>query len=185
MDYFKITEVGWACLVIFWILSSSAKEAEKKEHSKYRFIVLAFYIAAALLLFTDYFKSGTLIFSKNHVLRLSGVIVAYAGLVLAIWARIVLGKNWSGRISAKKGHELIDHGPYQVVRNPIYSGILLAFIGTAITSGYITAYIAVILMLTGMIIKLKREEIFMGNEFNKQFYQYTQKVKYRLVPFIH
>src|SRR5262245_28993389 len=55
-----------------------------------------------------------------------------AGLVVAVWARLVLGRNWSGTITFKENHELIMRGPYAHVRHPIYSGLLLMLLGAAI-----------------------------------------------------
>ncbi|HEX5555874.1 MAG TPA: isoprenylcysteine carboxylmethyltransferase family protein [Chitinophagaceae bacterium] len=180
-----IIDIGWTALVVFWIISSfKVKKAENKEPAASRFMVLGLYMISAVLLFTGYFQVGA-VFPAGEPYRMAGVILCYAGLFLAVWARIVLGKNWSGRISVKKNHQWIDRGPYGLVRNPIYSGILLAFAGTAIHSGHLNAYLAAATMFAGMLIKLKREERLMRDQFKEKYLQYAEKVRYRLIPFVY
>jgi protein-S-isoprenylcysteine O-methyltransferase Ste14 len=61
-----------------------------------------------------------------------GVALCVGGLLFCIWARFTLGRNWSGLVTFKGGHELIMRGPYAIVRHPIYTGILLMLVGTVI-----------------------------------------------------
>ena len=55
-----------------------------------------------------------------------GLLMVVAGLAFAVWARVHLGRNWSGTVTVKENHELIRSGPYAIVRHPIYTGLLLA-----------------------------------------------------------
>lgn len=66
------------------------------------------------------------------------------GLLLALWSRFVLGRNWSAAVTVKQGHSLVRNGPYAIVRHPIYSGFLLALLGTAIARGTVGAFIGVV-----------------------------------------
>ncbi len=84
--------------------------------------------------------------------------IVLAGLVIAIWARIVLGANWSARVTLKENHELIQRGPYRLVRHPIYSGLLLMILGTAILVGHVGGFVAVVICFCGFWIKLRQEE---------------------------
>jgi len=68
-------------------------------------------------------------------LRITGDAIAWTGLGIAIWARIALGSNWSGLPTFREGHELIQRGPYRFVRHPIYTGVLLMMLGSAILLG--------------------------------------------------
>ena len=68
-----------------------------------------------------------------------GVALAAGGIAVAFWARWHLGTNWSGMVTLKEGHQLIRTGPYRAMRHPIYTGILLALLGTAITFGEVRA----------------------------------------------
>jgi protein-S-isoprenylcysteine O-methyltransferase Ste14 len=83
----------------------------------------------------------------------------------------------------KEDHQLIRSGPYSVVRHPIYSGFLLAILGTAIYNGEMRSLIALALVLIGWKIKSMREEAFMATEFGEQYVEYRQQVK-GLVPFV-
>src|SRR5579864_9250666 len=87
-----------------------------------------------------------------------GTILVLLGLLFAAWARIHLGGNWSGTVTVKEGHTLITKGPYRFVRHPIYTGMLLALIGTALAVGAAYAYIAAARILLGFVLKLLVEE---------------------------
>ena len=65
----------------------------------------------------------------------SGYGLLMAGMLFAGWARIFLGGNWSSSVTLKQDHTLIRSGPYRIVRHPIYTGLLVALLGTAIVLG--------------------------------------------------
>ena len=103
-----------------------------------------------------------------------GIAVTAAGLLFAIWARFHLGRNWSGQVTVKVGHELIRSGPYRWVRHPIYSGMILALIGTAINKGQLGGFVAVVLLWIGFTLKSRKEERFMATTFGQKYEQYSQ-----------
>lgn len=98
-----------------------------------------------------------------------GAAVTLAGLLLAVWARRSLGGNWSAMVTLKEGHELIRSGPYRRIRHPIYSGILLAFLGTALAVGRIAGLAAFAIAWASFWTKARREEAFLAQEFGDQF----------------
>ncbi len=67
-----------------------------------------------------------------------GMGLTAVGIAFALWARLWIGRNWSGTITIKDQHELIQRGPYSLVRHPIYTGLLLAFLGTALVHGEVS-----------------------------------------------
>jgi protein-S-isoprenylcysteine O-methyltransferase Ste14 len=79
------------------------------------------------------------------VVAVIGTVVFTTGVALAIWARVILGRNWGMPTTQRLEPELITAGPYGAVRHPIYSGILLGVIGTGLVINYIGLGIAVIL----------------------------------------
>lgn len=99
----------------------------------------------------------------------TGVILTGAGVAVAIWARWHLGANWSGTVTLKEGHELIRTGPYRWVRHPIYTGILLALLGTAIAAGEVRGLVAVAIAWASFYFKARREEAFLTQEFGEKF----------------
>ncbi len=112
-----------------------------------------------------------------------GLFMTIAGVIFAIWARITLGRNWSGTVTVKQNHELIRTGPYALTRHPIYTGIAFAVFGTTIFDGKIRSLIFVVAMLTVLIQKMKIEEQFMTDEFGSTYASYQKGTK-ALVPFI-
>ncbi len=96
-------------------------------------------------------------------------ILCIAGLVFCVWARVTLGRNWSGTITLKEGHELIERGPYRFVRHPIYTGMLAMFLASAIALGHLGGFAAVLLAFVSFWIKLGEEEKLMLRQFPDQY----------------
>lgn len=115
--------------------------------------------------------------------RRIGDVVCVLGVVVAVWARRTLAGNWSSDVTFKKDHELIRRGPYRFVRHPIYTGILMMCLGTAIEIARLRAWLAVPLMAIAFWIKLKQEERLMLQHFPDEYRAYRKEVK-ALVPFV-
>jgi protein-S-isoprenylcysteine O-methyltransferase Ste14 len=113
-----------------------------------------------------------------------GVALTAAGLLFTAWARVHLGRNWSGNVTVKEGHTLITTGPYRWVRHPIYSGILAALIGTALAVGTARAFVGAGLILLGFFIKLQVEEARMRETFPADYAEYSARTA-RLIPGIY
>ncbi|HJV60363.1 MAG TPA: isoprenylcysteine carboxylmethyltransferase family protein [Albitalea sp.] len=112
-----------------------------------------------------------------------GAALTLAGLLFAVWARVQLGGNWSGIVTLKLDHALVTSGPYAVVRHPIYTGLLLAFAGTAIALGQWRGIVAVALVLWSFWRKLQVEERWMCERFGARYEEYRRSVA-TLVPFL-
>jgi protein-S-isoprenylcysteine O-methyltransferase Ste14 len=112
-----------------------------------------------------------------------GLALTFAGLALAVWARMLLGGNWSSDVTLKRDHELIVAGPYAFVRHPIYTGILLAFFGTALAVGEWRALLGVVLVGVAYWFKLKIEDAVMRRQFGEAYARYAERVP-ALVPFL-
>jgi protein-S-isoprenylcysteine O-methyltransferase Ste14 len=113
----------------------------------------------------------------------SGAALVAAGLAFAVWARIHLGANWSGIVTVKRGHELVTSGPYALVRHPIYTGLVLAFAGSAIALGEARGVLAVALVVASLWRKLRLEERWMAEQFGAEYERYRDRVR-ALVPFV-
>jgi len=112
-----------------------------------------------------------------------GTALVIAGFALAIWARRVLGANWSGVVRVAEGQRLVRSGPYAVVRNPIYSGIALAVFGTALVTSTVAALIGFALVIVSFWQKARMEERLLLLEFGDEYAAYRASVK-SLIPFI-
>jgi protein-S-isoprenylcysteine O-methyltransferase Ste14 len=111
-----------------------------------------------------------------------GVALLVAGLAFSVWARVHLGRNWSGSVTVKQGHELIRSGPYAWVRHPIYTGLLSALLGTVIVSGTVRAVIGFAIIAAALLRKLRIEEGFMRETFPGVYERYCAEVP-ALIPF--
>jgi protein-S-isoprenylcysteine O-methyltransferase Ste14 len=105
------------------------------------------------------------------------------GLGFSAWARVRLGSNWSAEVTVKQNHELVRSGPYALVRHPIYTGVLLALIGTALSVGKWRALIGLVLVAAAFLRKIVVEERFMLAEFGEAYEHYRARVP-ALIPFI-
>jgi protein-S-isoprenylcysteine O-methyltransferase Ste14 len=114
---------------------------------------------------------------------LSGMVLTAAGLAFAIWARLHLGGNWSGTITLKQGHTLVRTGPYRLVRHPIYSGLLLALLGSAIAIGEWRGLLAVALVGLALPRKASLEERWLRENFGNDYERYASEVP-ALIPSI-
>ena len=113
-----------------------------------------------------------------------GVILTAAGLLFTVWARVYLGGNWSGNVTIKESHTLVTNGPYRWVRYPIYTGLFLAMIGTALAVGTARAFVGAGLILLGFIIKLRVEEARMRETFPADYAEYSRRTA-RLIPGVY
>jgi protein-S-isoprenylcysteine O-methyltransferase Ste14 len=116
-------------------------------------------------------------------LNVIGLILTVLGLSLAVWARVVLGTNWSGTVTYKKDHELIMGGPYAYVRHPIYSAMLLMFLGTAFAVGTVDGFLAFPVLFISFWIKYRQEEALMIEHFGDRYRAYMKRVS-ALIPFM-
>ena len=105
------------------------------------------------------------------------------GLAFSIWARRVLGRNWSAIVTLKEGHELVTRGPYALVRHPIYTGLLLGFLGSAIARGRWSGLLATALFFLSALRKYRLEERWMWERFGDDYDAYRSRVK-AIVPYL-
>ena len=176
---------AWLGVGLVWLIGSlNTKPALQVQSVVSRAVHVLPVILAFVLLFADWPTSGPLAFRivpATIFWASIGTVLALAGIVFAIVARFVIGRNWSSAVTVKQDHEMVQSGPYRIVRHPIYSGFLLAILGTAIAFGEVRDFLAFVLALTGWKIKSLGEERFMLNRFGTKYSEYSRRVK-GLVP---
>ncbi len=106
-----------------------------------------------------------------------------AGFLFCWWARIHLGDLWSGAVTRKEGHRIVDTGPYRLVRHPIYTGIIVALLATAIARGTLAAVIGLAVMTLGFWMKARLEEGFLREGLGPEAYDAYRRRVPMLVPF--
>lgn len=98
------------------------------------------------------------------------------GLLLAVWSLIVLGFSFS---IAPEDRGLVERGPYQVIRHPMYLGEVLSLLGLCLTSNNAWNWFALVLFVRLLILRISAEEHVIKN-----YERYEKSVRWRLVPFI-
>ena len=181
---------SWAAMIVFWLISAFGVKRDTKRSPWRRFGWLRIVIILVLLSVLWARSSlGALthrwgIFQavpSNSSLALIGAVICALGVGYAIWARIHLGRNWSPIPNVKEGHELITSGPYKLVRHPIYTGIIVAALGTgfAIPVWFLIFFIMTIVFVW----RVKVEEALMTKQFPNQYPEYKKRT-WALIPFI-
>jgi protein-S-isoprenylcysteine O-methyltransferase Ste14 len=178
----------WCVWAAYWLASSLSASAPKRVQDPgarlfYRSEML---LAIALLAFPRMGVGflGMRLLPWSETLFVAGAVMLAAGLGFAVWARVHLGRHWSGYVTLKAGHRLIRTGPYAIVRHPIYTGLLLAMLGTAVAVDEVRGVLSVLIVLEAHIRKLRLEERWLTEEFGGEYDQYKREVK-ALVPCIY
>jgi protein-S-isoprenylcysteine O-methyltransferase Ste14 len=172
--------VCWIAFWIYWLAASIGVKAGQTRWTRFAGVRIGVILVILLLLHVKAFKNHAAV--SNPWLEGIGLAVFLLGLALAIWARVYLGRNWGMPMSQKADPELITTGPYSSVRHPIYSGIILAMIGTTIA---VSLYwlVAVALLGAYFIYSATEEERFMAGRFRDSYPEYKRSTK-MLIPFV-
>jgi protein-S-isoprenylcysteine O-methyltransferase Ste14 len=177
MDAMQICKELWSGFFVVWMIwALQTKRTQSREGISSRLPYSLFTIAAFVALFGNVLGGWFRIrlFPATRWVEILGVAITAAGMALAIWARAYLGGNWSGIVTVKVGHELVRTGPYRWVRHPIYSGIILALLGTALELGEWRGLLAVVLLYAGFKIKSRIEERTMAGVFGAEYDEYSR-----------
>ena len=155
MTTMQICSLIWTVLLLVWLI---AWLRTKRTQERAPFVSRLSYGVpvglASWLLFSANLPFPWLqsrIIPKNIYIDAAAIALTALGIAFAIWARFYLGQNWSSAVSVKVGHELIRTGPYSSVRHPIYSGMILAIIGTAIARREPVGFFSVDPALAGLL----------------------------------
>ncbi len=185
LTLWQIELTPWYAFIIVWSVAALwVKTTKVSEPISSRLAYSSLMAAGFYLLFSQRAAVGILkerFMGTGDWIQVAGIVLTFVGVALSIWARIILGENWSGRITKKVDHELIRTGPYAYVRHPIYSGLMLATIGTALVVGEWKGVAAIPLVLAAESIKARREEQFMMDEFGETYREYRQRTGF-LIP---
>jgi protein-S-isoprenylcysteine O-methyltransferase Ste14 len=133
--------ITWAAFWIYWLVSAFG--AKQSVAGRRRFPLNGATAIAAFVL-VRVFHGGNLVI-HTPALAAIGALVFASGLLFAVWARIHLGRNWGMPMTQRAEPELVTSGPYRFVRHPIYAGLLLGLIGTALATDLLGLILAVIL----------------------------------------
>ena len=177
----------WLAWALYWMVSAlGAKRTQRRESLASRLShVLPLFVGVTLIAWPHHpgpeWLSWRLV--PPGPMRFGGALfLTVAGLGFTVWARVHLGRNWSGTVTLKEEHELVRSGPYAYVRHPIYTGLLVALLGSAIACGEVRALIGFIVVAAAFVRKLRIEERLMRASFPGQYRDYCARVP-ALIPF--
>lgn len=173
--------VCWAAFWVYWLAASVGVKTGRTRWGRFagsRVAIIVIVILAARL---GLFKGHRTV-TSDPWLQGIGLVIFFLGLALAVWARVYLGRNWGMPMTEKADPELVTTGPYSAIRHPIYSGIILAMIGTTVA---VSPYwlVAVALLGAYFIYSAAMEERYMAGLFPDTYPSYKQATK-MLIPFI-
>lgn len=183
----QVITMLWMAIFLLWAITgvTSKQTVKSSAESSSRIAVWIVWIAWWLL-FTHGFGNEKLalrFLPKTASASYAGLAITVVGLGLSVWARFQIGRNWSGLIQVKEGHQLMRTGAYAIVRHPIYSGFMLATLGTAIAYGELSGLIASAMILAAWGYKSRLEETAMIEHFGADYETYRRRVK-GLIPFV-
>ena len=178
----------WLIFCFYWVVGAlRVKRTQQMEPAGRRFGTIAALAVAAFLIFERRVNLGVLdrrFIPDNEAIKGISIVVVAIGVAIAIWARRHIGQFWSSRVALKEDHQLIQSGPYAHVRHPIYSGMLLAMIGTALFLGEWRGIVGVLLVFVAHWQKARREEKLLAGQFGAVYEEYCGRTG-SLIPRLH
>ena len=180
-ESWRVIDSLWLVLCIVWGFGMlTTKRTLRWQTTSSRLWQMGIVVLGYWMLFTASIHTlglGRQIYAPGRGSAVAGIALAAAGVAFAVWARLTLGGNWSGTVALKEGHTLVQRGPYRWVRHPIYTGLLLAALGTAVVSGSLHSMLALPVILFGFWLKIATEENLMVQTFGAEYVEYMQRVK--------
>jgi len=181
----RVAGFCWMAIFVLWaILGLTAKQTVGSRSDARARIAVWGVLLAWLILFSGGLRRGVLairFLPMDPAIAYVGLAITIIGLCFAVWARFAIGRNWGGLITVQQDHKLMRTGPYGIVRHPIYSGFMLATLGTAIIVGEIGGLVSVALIVISWGYKAGLEESFMIEQFGAEYEDYRRDVK-GLIP---
>jgi protein-S-isoprenylcysteine O-methyltransferase Ste14 len=167
----------WGAFWLYWLIAAiDTKHGSRGARARLPGLTVVVLLVLARVVGSRHLQVHSL------VLQVVGVVLLLAGLGLAVWARIYLGRNWGMPMTRMDEPELVTSGPYRFVRHPIYSGLLLGLLGTAVA---ISPYFLIAVLATGayFIYSARVEERILAESFPEAYSSYKARTK-MLIPFV-
>ena len=175
----------WLLWLVGWMLAAlTAARSVVRQSGTGRLVHGLLVAAGAVLILGRHAWLGPLlqqVYPARAWIGWTGVVLCVVGLGFAVWARVEIGRFWSGTVALKAEHALVRGGPYAITRHPIYSGLLLALLGTALTRDSRAAFLGLPIVFAGLFVKLKQEERLLLDRFGPEYEKYRAEVP-ALIP---
>ena len=182
----------WTVFFLYWvgagILTSLQKTVSVRGDTWFagalQWAVYGLAIYAAVYAKPGSFWMAPLFARSSWATSVFGLAILTASLTLAVYARVALGRNWSGISQLVQGHSLVTSGPYRMLRNPIYTGMIGGFIGTLFAQPTIGSATGAALIIVFYLWKIPNEEAFMHRAFGAAYERYREHT-YSFIPFFY
>lgn len=179
--------LGLTYLISELLLSATRRsrgEGTRQDRSTLRVLwIVIFASIFAGVYVANTWRSATL--PARGTFALIGLVLFVLGLVLRWWSIVTLGRFFTVDVQIARDHEVVERGPFRVLRHPSYTGVLLAFIGFALTIGNWATLIVILAPITAAFIyRIRVEEEALSAALGEQYTSYMQRTK-RLVPFVY
>jgi protein-S-isoprenylcysteine O-methyltransferase Ste14 len=170
----------WTIWLAGWIISGQFTKRVARAEGMVSQFLHTIPLGVGVILLTFRHSGGpwlaTRIYPQSPWSFWTGAALVAFGLGFAAWARIHLAGNWSGTVTLKRDHSLTRSGPYRLVRHPIYTGLLIAILGSGIATAEWRGLVAFVLVLVAFLRKIAVEEQFLTEQFGDAFVQYRAEV---------
>lgn len=177
-------QLPWALFGAWWLVRAfSTARTARTEPPRQRVAVVALAGAGALLLVAPPAALCRRLWPTPTALLVAALALEVAGVTFAIVAREHLGALWSGRVTLKEDHRIVQSGPYRWVRHPIYTGVLTALAGGIAARANLAALIGFALIAAALARKMAAEEALLRGHFGAAYDDYRRKVA-AIIPFI-
>ena len=177
----------WYAIGIVWLAwALFAKKAVRSQTPLSRFAHILVFGAIYYVLYWTPVGDGPLgqrVIPDTLACAEVGLALTALGVLFAVWARIVIGGNWSAAVTIKQDHELVRRGPYALVRHPIYTGVLTSILGTVIAFGELRGFVVLVVAIVAYWLKIRTEERFLEDQFGTAYSAYKHDVR-ALIPFV-
>ena len=172
--------IGWGAFWLYWLAAAFSMKRGRVPWSRELRIRAVIAVVVIALIRVGAFRDHGL--NTDPWRAGFGIVLFALGLGFAIWARVHIGRNWGTPMTQKDDPELVTSGPYDLVRHPIYSGIVAAGVGTAVALSW-WWLIAVVVALVYFIYSATVEEKYLTEKFPETYPKYKSSTK-MLVPYI-
>ena len=177
--------IPWGVFLVYWLIGAlKTRNTQQQESFASRLAVLLTETVGYVLVFRNSAGLGFLgnrVVPRNLAGPVAGSVFIWMGIGLAIWARYHLAEYWSARVTIKEDHKLIRTGPYTRLRHPIYTGLILATVGSAMVIDRWRCVVGVGLVVAGYCFKAKKEESMLAQQFGAAFREHQKHTGF-LIP---
>ena len=178
---FYAVMVCWFAFAGVFLLRKQPPKTTEKRRNPVSFVGIFFQACANVIVWFQRPGARSLaVFPAGAAgIALSVVTVALAiGSVWLVMASVrTLGKQWAVAARLVEGHRLVTEGPYQFVRNPIYTGLLGMLIATGLALCHWKQLIlGIVIYSIGMVVRVRAEEKLLRSAFGVEFEAYVRRV---------